>query len=1026
MTRKRFPPFDLLMPLAARLAPWSAALRLGAGLLTLWCLVPAALAQGTLRGAVTDSLGGSTLPGANVFVTGTALGAATDINGAYRIARVPPGDYAVRVSYVGYETKTVPVTVADGETVTLDVALAPSTVLGEVVVSGQLEGQAAAINQQLSSNTIVNVVSEEKIQELPDANAAESIGRLPGVSVTRSGGEANRIVLRGLSGTFTNITVDGIKVAATDAEARSVDLSAISQGSLAGIELFKALTPDKDADAIAGSVNLVTRQAPAVRQFRVDALGSYNELANDAGQYDLDFRYGERFLGGVLGLQLTGNVERRNRSNEEYDLDYDTSINDYTSYFIEELALTATDETRRRAGLGMILDVDTPEGGVVKLSTLYNRTSRNYIEYDRNYPSAGDLVFYGARDREQEIALFNGALTGRNYVLGLDATWGASFATASSDSPFDYELQFTEPSETDSQGNATAGMGAIPPEVRRGDPAALIPYALNNYDKAYLYSAFFRGEESEDQDLSAYLNLQRDVTIGSAIRAQFKVGGKYRDKSRSRSRSELFSPYYLGPSADYVVLDDGTVARKDFSGTMFADLQRNGARVLASNFVNREAVGDDLYGQFTLNPVFDRDAIRAWWEYNQRGSYSASGFGPNGADAEYRDNIEADGYFYDIAERVSAGYVMSTLDIGRRVTWIAGLRVEHEDDDYASRYTPAQLSGFPVPTGSVRDTSAAHVETVWLPNTHLAIRPTDFLTVRLAAYRALARPDFNQRLANAVARQSGTFFPGNSVTLGNPNLQAAKAWNYEVATSFFGPRVGLFTVSAFYKDIEDMYHTLREVEFNNSDAIERFGIDYDNPFGTSRFALTLPYNSALPTEVYGLEVEHQTNLQFLPAPLSGVVLGYNLSFIRSSTFVPGARRDTSYISRPPFPPVPQVTFVFEETEQKLQEQPDFLANVSLGYDFRAFSARLSMFHQGAYYTRFSSDGRGDALRGAFTRWDLAFKQAVGGRLFLLLNVNNLTGVEETAINYNRLLDRELVSDSQIYGTTVDLGLRLDL
>lgn len=977
-------------------------------------------AQGTLRGTVTDEFDGATLPGANVFIEGTALGAATTIEGTYRIGNIPAGSYQVRVSYVGYATRTVPVTITDGETQTLDITLSQSAVLGEVVVSGQLEGQAAAINQQLASNTIVNVVSEERIKELPDANAAEAIGRLPGVSVQRSGGEASQIVLRGLSGAFTTITVDGVKIAPTDAEARAVDLSAISQGSLAGIELFKALTPDKDADAIAGSVNLVTRLAPRDREFRIDVLGSYNGLANDARQYDADLRLADRFFNDFLGVQVTANLEQRNRSREAYDIGYDTSLNEQTDYRMDGLDLQFTDEVRSRRGIGGIFDVATPEGGYLKLSALYNHTTRDYITYERSYPLQ-DLVFYQARDREQSIGLFNTALTGENYFFGLKASWGLSLARSRSDYPFDYEMVFTEPSQVQ-DGQVVAGMAPVPDDQRKGDPAQLIPYALNNYQQAFLYNASYRSEESEDQDLGAFLNVSRTYTLGTRIGGEIKVGGKYRGKSRSRDRAELFSPYYNSAFPMSMRMADGTVVEKDFSQSMFSDLQRssNGRLVLATNFVGSGADGIDLYGRFNLAPVIDRDALRAWWDLNR------NGVNPNNGSPEYFDNIEARGLFYDIDERVAAGYVMSTLDFGRYVTWIAGVRVEQESNDYAARYSPEELSSFPVPTGAIRDTFATYQETVWLPNTHLAIRPLDFLTVRLAAYRALARPDFNRRLPTSVARQTGFFYPGNSITLGNSNLQAAKAWNYEANVSFFGSRLGLLSVSAFYKDISDYFHTINGLRFTGTEVFESLGLDYENPFGASPFTLTVPFNSTRTTEVYGVELEHQTNLRFLPGPLSGLILAYNASVIRSSTYVPAVRIETTYIERPPFPPIPQVAYFLEENEQKLQQQPDFLANIALGYDFGSFSARVSMFHQDRYFTRFSADGRNDGLRGEFTRWDLAFKQAIGQRVALLLNVNNLTGVEETALSYNSLLDRTLLGDSQIYGTTVDFGLRIDL
>jgi hypothetical protein len=60
----------------------------------------------------------------------------------------------------------------------------------------------------------------------------------------------------------------------------------MSQGSLAGIELYKALTPDKDADAIAGSVNLVTPNAPAERSIQINAKGAYEKLNKTLNQYD--------------------------------------------------------------------------------------------------------------------------------------------------------------------------------------------------------------------------------------------------------------------------------------------------------------------------------------------------------------------------------------------------------------------------------------------------------------------------------------------------------------------------------------------------------------------------------------------------------------------------------------------------------------------------------------------------------------------------------------------------------------------
>ena len=141
--------------------------------------------QGNIAGTISDSLNGSALIGANVIVIGTSMGSATDLEGTYKISRIPVGNHKLRVSYLGYRTKEFNVNVLNDRTLSMDVSLVPDIVEGEtVIVTAQAAGQIAAINQQLAANTIVNVISEEKIQELPDANAAEAIGRLPGVSLS--------------------------------------------------------------------------------------------------------------------------------------------------------------------------------------------------------------------------------------------------------------------------------------------------------------------------------------------------------------------------------------------------------------------------------------------------------------------------------------------------------------------------------------------------------------------------------------------------------------------------------------------------------------------------------------------------------------------------------------------------------------------------------------------------------------------------------------------------------------------------
>ncbi|MGA9121027.1 MAG: carboxypeptidase-like regulatory domain-containing protein [Bacteroidota bacterium] len=159
----------------------------------------AAFAQGsgTLTGRIQDSKTGESLAGANIVVVHTPMGTAADIEGKYSIHGVPVGTWTIRASLIGYTPSTREITMAADSAVVVDFRLEVQTIEGnEVVVTAQARGQQTAIEQQLGSRNIVNVVSSARIQELPDANAAESIGRLPGVSLLRSGGEATQVVIR--------------------------------------------------------------------------------------------------------------------------------------------------------------------------------------------------------------------------------------------------------------------------------------------------------------------------------------------------------------------------------------------------------------------------------------------------------------------------------------------------------------------------------------------------------------------------------------------------------------------------------------------------------------------------------------------------------------------------------------------------------------------------------------------------------------------------------------------------------------
>ncbi|MCF6269867.1 MAG: TonB-dependent receptor [Melioribacteraceae bacterium] len=974
--------------------------------------------SGNVIGVVKDAATGDLLPGANVFIVGTSSGAATDIDGNFRISNVDVGSYILEVKYVGYKEKRDSITIVEDRSVFVEFELELDAFeTEEVTVSAQASGQIAAINQQLNSNTIVNVISEEKIQELPDANAAEAIGRLSGVAIQRQGGEATKIVLRGLSSQYTAITVDGVRIPATDADERGVDLSMISQGSLAGIELYKALTSDKDADAIAGSVNLVTKKAPTTRRLRFEGEGIYSGLDNSFNQYAISLKYGERFFDNLLGVQLTGNLEKRNRSNENTRISYETEIEGGTDYRILNFDLNYSNEIRNRNGVSLLLDFNTPDNGTIKLNTIFNSTSRDRTNYQRNYPGVGGPnVSVSANTIETSINSFNTQLTGENFLFGLDATWGLSYAQSLSETPFNYRLDFIEATEIqyDSEGNPTyvQGMRPIPEELWRGPAEAYIPFAVNNFDKAFMNWGRFRSSNNNQKEKTIYLNLSKNFTFGKYLDVEIKAGGKYRSLDRFRESFAQSAPYYNVSLPQYTVLSDGSIGLKDWANSSFNDLLFESNRVVLSNFLGGNGDSRNILDQYNLNPLLNADLVREWYEFNKDGRED-----PGGEKKEY--DISASQFldYYDLTENVGAGYLMTTVKIGKVVTLLAGIRVENENNSYKSRFAKAALSSFYTP-GTIFDTSSTFNETIWLPNFQVNITPLDFLNIRLAAYKALARPGFNKRL---LKYRSSTGRPAN-VNLGNPNLRAAKAWNFEMSTSVYSNTIGLLTISGYYKVIEDMIHTTNGIEIRTSDETDiakELGITWDIPF--KWYGLTYPYNSNRDTKVWGFELDHQINMFFLPGYLSNFVLAYNVSINRSETYLYQTRVEKISDSFPP-----KYATVLVEEKTKLPGQSELFGNVAIGYDIGGFSARVSVFFQEPYTYQFDSDGRAERYQNSFSRWDLLIKQQITDTFALLLKVNNFTDYYEGNTYKNNIYGWELPLYTQRYGPTANLVLRVDL
>ena len=180
--------------------------------------------------------------------------------------------------------------------------------LQEVVVGGAFQGQRRAINAQKSNLGITNVVSADQVGKFPDSNIGDALKRISGINVQYDQGEARFGQVRGTSADLSSVTVNGNRVPSAEGDTRNVQLDLIPADMIQTIEVNKVVTPDMDADAIGGSINLVTKNSPYKRSIAATAGTGYNWISEKA-QLNLGFTYGDRFFNNKLGLMVSAPIK---------------------------------------------------------------------------------------------------------------------------------------------------------------------------------------------------------------------------------------------------------------------------------------------------------------------------------------------------------------------------------------------------------------------------------------------------------------------------------------------------------------------------------------------------------------------------------------------------------------------------------------------------------------------------------------------------------------------------------------------
>ena len=949
--------------------------------------VALAAQNGTVEGYVRDSQTHEALPGATVFIVGTTMGASTDLNGRFFISDVPPGSYTLRVTYIGYKPRELDALLHPSADLKIDIALEPVGVKGkEVVVTAQAAGQNAAINQQLSSNQIVNVVSAARIQELPDANAAESVGRLPGISVIRSGGEADEVVIRGLQPKYNEIMIDGIQISSANPDNRSTDLSDISSNMLEGIQVWKTVTPDMDADVIGGVVNFELREArvekPGVPRISLVGQGGYNNLPDAYNKFD-NYKYvgsvEDRFMNEKLGIFAQIDVERKNLSSNELGASYDHLGNSTTQYVTTGLGLYDIPRDRRRYNGAVVLDYRLPEG-TIKVTNFLSSGITSVHDWAENFYILSNARSYGLSSSNSNLNVITNGLDFQNQLGIFNLDLKLSHAYSETRDPADWAASFIQTS---------AGLNQFI-DVANINPQLIPEVAVNN-DSAASLNTFDRNSSfSRQRALSGSIDLKTTLDLSDLVSAEIKFGGAIRYQTRSYSYQEF----------------DGTLVGNTLNKGMiypFFGLPADGNRMtywMDPNF----SYGKFLGGNYTMVYPLNLGMLSSLADFLNANVDTIAA--QNNAAYYGINNYASTTNNYSGNELTTAFYLMSVVNLGPQLTLIPGVRYQNLRTSYTG------TRGIESPESYYAydhyDTTTTLNHGYWLPDVSLRYKPVSWFDVRLSYSNTLAYPDFNAIIPRIAVGTS-------SIAWNDFKLVPSRSTNYDAYFSVYNNSIGLFTAGLFLKQIKGLiYPWSFYVSAGNALQYYPYSLLGKSSPPSAALDVSTYINDSTLINDYGLELDWETHFWYLPRPLSGLVLSVNYTHIFSKAQYPYTYELITSRS---------IQYIDTSFSDRLLDQPDNIVNLSLGFDYRGFSARVAMIYQSNIFTGPNFWPQLRSHTAAYRRWDLAANQKLPWLgLEVYGDLNNINGANDISV----IQGGGVPTSEQDYGLTADLGVRWQL
>lgn len=865
-----------------------------------------AQSPGVVEGYVYEEGTRNPLSGVRIVLEGTNLGSSTDQDGYYEITGAAPGTHRLLASSFGYAQQSVDVTVVAGQTSRRDLFLATTAFEVEGLnVTGLRRGQVRSVQEKREALSIVDAVSADEIGKLPDLNVAESAQRIPGVTLRTDRGEGRFVSIRGTPPNRNNVTFNG-QVVASAAGTRATALDLVPSEMVSSIEVSKAVTPDMDANALGGSVNVNTLTAfdREGRFVSASLNGMAHQLTTDFGGTRVPFRSsltaGTRLgANDAWGIVLSGTASRRTFNTAVASPAEWVDVGGVAAPL--EFVRVVEDNDRLRYSANANLDFrPTPATQAYARLHLSKR--------DEQFTNS-ELIFAGDEDPVPASAT-QGRLEGFEAQLDIPTTEideQLSAITLGLDQELGSDLTL-ELYGTHSRG----ARDRLTYQPEWGEEQA---FSLS-YDVSGDFEALSFDDLSAVANPDNYLFTEMDIEFEDLVENTYHVGADLRWDFRSGGGGG-----FLKAGGQFRLRDK--------------DIDRNEDPWAAGNLPLTltpfaMAPPGPLQGGAELPLTGDVDRFLDFFGQN-----SAAGqyFGLDPIESA-EEEVEVDAI---VTEDVYAGYVMGSMRVGD-LSATGGVRVEATTTT-SERYRFVNDDTFANAAISLQEAENDYVDV--LPSLHLVYRFNDELQVRGAWSNTIGRPDYDELAAfqdiefEEVA--AGVWEGG--IEEGNPNLEPLRSMNVDVSLEYYPGPGSIFSVGGFYKRVSDPIYqfVVTERDILGSD----FDIDIQEIAGfDSRFFQEVEFaqlRNADEGSILGLEISFLQIFDFLPGRLSGLGLASNLAVMMSDVTVPDR----------------------EDEELPFFDQSDLVVNVAPYYQYGPFELRAALNYQSEYLDAVAEDAFDD-------------------------------------------------------------------